>query len=202
MVARRLGHLAVNRSPLVLALPRGGVPVASRVAEAVGGDLDLLLVRKISAPGRPELGVGAVAENGDPIFDDGLLQRLGLTPAALTAETAAACTELARRNAHYRGKRPAPDPADRLTILVDDGVATGCTARAALRWLRARHAGPILLAAPVCSREADHALSTDADAVICLKRPASFTAVAGFYDDFAQLTDADVHRHLLVRVTS
>lgn len=192
MVARHLGTLGLDRRPLVLALPRGGVPVAAGVAASIGADLDLVIARKIGAPGRPELGVGAIAEDGQPVFDEELLGELGLTAPDLAATVAAEREELARRVHAYRGDRPAADVADRLVIVVDDGVATGVTARAALRWLRERGAHGLVLAAPVCSRDADHALATDADLVICLERPARFGAVGRFYEDFAQLTDADV----------
>ncbi|MEV4641932.1 phosphoribosyltransferase family protein [Actinoplanes sp. NPDC049548] len=191
-VARHLGTFGMDRRPLVLALPRGGVPVAAGVAAAVGADLDLVIVRKIGAPGRPELGVGAVAEDGQPVFDDALLAELGLTPADLAATVAVERAELARRVTAYRGGRPAGPVTDRLVIVVDDGVATGVTARAALRWLRDRGARALVLAAPVCSRDADHALAADADLVICLQKPARFGAVGRFYEDFSQLTDADV----------
>ncbi|GGQ61481.1 phosphoribosyltransferase [Couchioplanes azureus] len=191
-MARHLGNFGLDRRPLVLALPRGGVPVAARVAAAVAADLDLVVARKIGAPGRPELGVGAIAEDGEPVFDDGLLATLGLTQADLSGTVAAERRELARRIQVYRGDRPPPDVTDRLAILVDDGVATGVTARAALRWIRSRGAHALVLAAPVCSREADHSLAADADLVICLERPARFGAVGWFYEDFTQLTDADV----------
>lgn len=192
MVARHLGNFGLDRRPLVLALPRGGVPVAARVAAAVGGDLDLVVARKIGAPGQPELGVGAIAEDGEPVFDHELLAALGLEPRDLSDAVAAERRELTRRIRVYRGDRPAVDVTDRLAIVVDDGVATGVTARAALRWLRSRRAHSLVLAAPVCSREADHSLAADADLVICLERPARFGAVGRFYEDFAQLTDADV----------
>ncbi|OJF14726.1 putative phosphoribosyltransferase [Couchioplanes caeruleus] len=199
MVARHLGNFGLVRRPLVLALPRGGVPVAARVAAAVGADLDLVVARKIGAPGRPELGVGAIAEDGEPVFDDELLATLGLTPPDLSGIVEAERRELARRIEVYRDGQPPPEVTDRLAIVVDDGVATGVTARAALRWLRSRGAHPLVLAAPVCSREADHSLAADADLVICLERPARFGAVGRFYEDFAQLTDADVRECTAVR---
>ncbi|BCJ48963.1 phosphoribosyltransferase [Actinoplanes sp. NBRC 14428] len=191
-VARHLGNVGLTRCPLVLALPRGGVPVAAGVAAAVGAELDLVVARKIGAPGRPELGVGALAEDGEPVFDRGLLGELGLTPQDLDGTVAAERAELDRRIRAYRGDRPAAEVADRVVIVVDDGVATGVTARAALRWLRGRGARPLVLAAPVCSHEADRSLAADADLVICLRRPERFGAVGRFYRDFAQLGDADV----------
>ncbi|MFI7602004.1 phosphoribosyltransferase [Actinoplanes sp. NPDC049681] len=198
MVARHIGTRGLDRRPLVLALPRGGVPVAAGVAAIVGGDLGLVIARKIGAPGRPELGVGAVAEDGQPVFDEDSLRELGLTQADLAETVAAERAELARRIQAYRGDRPAVAVMDRLVIVVDDGVATGVTARAALRWLRERGAHRLVLATPVCSRDADHALAADADLVICLERPLQFGAVGRFYQDFTQLTDDDVRAvHLI-----
>jgi predicted phosphoribosyltransferase len=180
--------------PLVLALPRGGVPVAAPVAERLGADLGMLLARKIGAPGRPELGVGAIAEDGPPLFDAALLDALRLTADDLAGAVAYERAELARRARAYRGDRAPPDPAGRVVVLVDDGLATGVTARAALRWLRARGAARTVLAVPVCSPPARAALRAEADAVICLHAPRAFRAVGEWYTDFHQLSDEDVSR--------
>ncbi|MEV4704462.1 phosphoribosyltransferase family protein [Actinoplanes sp. NPDC049316] len=196
MVARHLGNYRVDGRPLVLALPRGGVPVAAKVAGVIDGDLDVVIARKIGAPGRPELGVGAVAEDGEPVFDPFLPADLGISPEDLAGAVTRERAELARRIRAYRGDRPAPEVTGRLVVLVDDGVATGVTARAALRSLRARGARPLVLAAPVCSREADRFLGAEADLVICLERPVRFRAVGRYYEDFAQLSDEDVRRAL------
>jgi putative phosphoribosyl transferase len=198
-VARRIAHLGVEQRPLVLALPRGGVPVAARVADMIGADLDLIVARKVTPPGRPEYGVGAIAEDGPPVFDADALVELGLTEADLAGEVERERTELRRRVRDYRGDRPVPDPTGRVVVVVDDGVATGVTARAALRWLRERPARVLVLAAPVCSRAADHALATDADVVICLEHPARFGAVGNWYTDFTQLSDDDVRDALGAR---
>jgi predicted phosphoribosyltransferase len=178
--------------PLVLALPRGGVPVAVQVAGRLGADLDIVLARKIGAPGRAEFGVGAIAEDGPPVFDQSSLDYLGITPDHLAGTVAAERAELERRVRRYRAGRPAPSVVGRVVVLVDDGLATGVTARAALRWLRDQGPRRTILAAPVCARQAREALAADADLVVCLSAPPEFHAVGQWYDDFHQLTDEDV----------
>ncbi|GIM91061.1 phosphoribosyltransferase [Paractinoplanes toevensis] len=193
-LAAEVAH-AVREStgkPLILALPRGGVPVAAQVAARTGGDLDIVLARKIGAPGRPEFGVGAIAEDGPPVFDQAILEALGITADDLAGTVAAEREELSRRVRRYRAGRPAPHATGRVVVLVDDGLATGVTARAALRRLRADHPQRLLLAVPVCSPAAQDALSAEADEVVCLSAPSSFRAVGEWYGDFHQLTDDDV----------
>jgi putative phosphoribosyl transferase len=136
----------VSSRPLVLALPRGGVPVAAPVADAIGGDLDIVLARKIGAPGQPELGVGAIAEDGPPVFDDTALHYLGITTDDLADTVEQERAELTRRAHRYRRDQPAPHVADRTVVLVDDGLATGVTAHAAVRWLHTRRPRRLVLA--------------------------------------------------------
>jgi len=199
-VAEHLGEAPDGSArPLVLALPRGGVPVAARVADAVDGDLDVVVARKIGAPGHPEFGVGALAEDGPVVFDRRSLRYLGLTEADLADTVAGERDEVRRRVARYRAGRPAPDPAGRTVVLVDDGLATGVTARAALRWLHRHNPELVILAAPVCSPQARTDMALDADTVLCLHAPQAFRAVGQFYADFRQLTDADVDRVLAAR---
>jgi predicted phosphoribosyltransferase len=185
--------------PLVLALPRGGVPVAARVAERIGGDLDIVLARKIGAPGRPEFGVGAIAEDGPPVFDAGSLAALGITEEDLAGTVAAEREELTRRARRYRAGRPSPDPTGRTVVLVDDGLATGVTARAVLHRLHDQQPARLVLAVPVGAPEAYEALTADADEVVCLSAPEGFGAVGRWYENFDQLTDEDVDEALRVR---
>ena len=194
-VAEKLPGEASGR-PLVLALPRGGVPVAVPVAERIGGDLDVVIARKIGAPGRPEYGVGAIAEDGPPVFDAEALAFLGMGEESFADAIERERAELRRRVRRYRGDRPSPAVTDRDVVLIDDGLATGVTARAALRWLRGQRPHRLILAVPVCSRRACDALSADADAVVSLHAPAHFQAVGQWYTDFRQLTDDDVVRAL------
>jgi putative phosphoribosyl transferase len=190
LLAARLG--ALEPEPLVLALPRGGVPVAARVAEAVGGRLEIVVARKIGAPGEPEFGIGALAEDGPPVYDRESLRRLNLTEDDLAPVVAHERAEVRRRIERYRGGRPAPDAADREVVLVDDGLATGVTALATLHWLRQHGPRRIVVAVPVCSGPARQRLARLADTVLCLQEPEWFGAVGRWYADFRQLTDADV----------
>lgn len=178
--------------PIVLALPRGGVAVAWEVAHDLGAPLDVLVTRKIGHPAQPELGVGAIAEGGDPVYDEMLLHELGLSRAELAEVVDRERAELARRVQVYRGGRPAPDVAGKCVILVDDGLATGVTARAALRALRAAGTARTVLAVPVGSPDSAVALASEADDLVVLATPRGFRAVGEWYASFGQLTDEDV----------
>jgi putative phosphoribosyl transferase len=178
--------------PLVLALPRGGVPVAREVADALTAPLDVLVTRKIGYPYQPELGVGAIAEGGEPVYDDEFLRRLGLSRSELGPVVARERAELDRRVRVYRGGRPPPDVAGRTVILVDDGLATGVTARAALRSLRRRATGQTVLAVPVAAPSSAAAMLSEADTVVALALPETFRAVGEWYVSFGQLSDSDV----------
>ncbi|HEU4422668.1 MAG TPA: phosphoribosyltransferase family protein [Pilimelia sp.] len=194
-VVARLGDLASQR-PAVLALPRGGVPVARHVADALDADLDVVVARKIGLPWQPELGIGAVTADGPARFDHDLLRRLGLDPRALAPVVERERAEARRRLQRYRGDRPPPPITGRPVIVVDDGLATGVTARAALRDLRTHRPAWLVFAAPVCARSSAAALTAEADDLISVQQPADFHAVGAWYDDFAQLTDDDVERQL------
>jgi putative phosphoribosyl transferase len=178
---------------VVLALPRGGVAVAKQVAAVLGVPMNVIVTRKIGYPRQPELGVGAVAEGlGTAVYDAGLLVRLSLSPADLAPVVTAERAELARRVQVYRGGRPLPQVAGWCVIVVDDGLATGVTARAALRSLRAAHAAYLVLAAPVAAPAAAEEMRAEADRVIILATPRRFRSVGQWYTSFGQLTDADV----------
>ena len=177
--------------PLVLALPRGGVPVGVEVAAALRAPVDIVVARKIGAPGRSELGVGAVTVDGAPVFDADLLDRLGLHVDQLSATVERERCEARRRVAAFRGDRLAPVITGRSVIVVDDGLATGVTARAAVRSLREDRPGRLVLAVPVGSRQAVASLSEEVE-VVCLQTPTRFCAVGYHYVDFSQLDDDDV----------
>lgn len=179
-------------APFVLALPRGGLPVADEIARALGAPLDVVVARKIGAPFQPELGVGAVAGDAQPVYDPVLMGHLGLSERDVAATAEREQAELKRREAAYRRGRGELDLTGRTAVLVDDGVATGSTARAALRAVR--QAGPVrtVLAAPVCSREATEQLSGDADEIVCAYVPPAFGSVGFWYADFPQLGDDEV----------
>ena len=181
---------------VVLALPRGGVPVGREVSMALGIPLDVLVTRKIGYPPQPELGVGAVAEGGQPVFDEDMLAHLGLTPAALAPVVSRELAELGRRIVAYRGRRPTVTVRGRDVIVTDDGLATGVTARAALRAVRAAGARRVVLAVPVAAPSSAAAMLAEADLVVVLAAPAAFRAVGEWYQSFGQLNDADVIRLL------
>ena len=177
---------------VVAALPRGGVAVGQEVATSLRVPLEVLVTRKIGHPEERELGLGAIAEGGDPVFDDEMLARVGLTPADLAGVVASERTELERRVLVYRGGRPPPDFKGRVVLVVDDGLATGVTARAALRAVRASEPARTVLAVPVASVQAVELLKKETDEVVTLVTPRRFRSVGEWYAEFGQLTDADV----------
>ncbi|MBS1890665.1 MAG: phosphoribosyltransferase [Actinobacteria bacterium] len=178
--------------PLVIALPRGGVPVAREIAERLQAPLEVFGVRKLAHPGRPEIGFGAIAEDGTRLVDPESARVLGLRNGDLERITAREVAELRRRIDLYRDGRPAPDVHDRTVVIVDDGVATGLTDGAAIRAIRHRGARRVILAVPVCSASAMELLQGWADSVVTLRIPAQFRGVGDSYLDFGQVADEEV----------
>jgi len=183
-------------TPVVLALPRGGVPVAVEIARKLGAPLDVLIVRKIGAPGNPEYGLGAVVEGGSRYLDEPRIRAVGLTVRELGPTIAREQNEVERRARDYRGDRPPVDVRDRTVILVDDGVATGGTVIAALRALRARDPRRVVVALGVAPPDTVELLHTEADDIVVLLVPTTFFAVGEWYHQFSQVSDDEV-RELL-----
>ncbi|MEO9223874.1 MAG: phosphoribosyltransferase family protein [Acidimicrobiales bacterium] len=179
-------------NPIVLALPRGGVPVAREVAVAIGAPLHVLIARKVGAPGQPEYGIGAVAEGLETPVLTADAARVGLDREGLDALIKRVEAEVDRRVRRYRGDRTLPPLADRDVIIVDDGLATGVTAEAALRAVRQQRPHQLWLAVPVCAMQSSQRLSGLADEVICLASPQGLGLIGSWYEDFAQLTDEEV----------
>jgi putative phosphoribosyl transferase len=182
-----------NKNPLVLGIPRGAVPMAKIIADALGGELDIVLVHKLSHPDQPELAIGAVDENGNAFISDWAAD---LDEAYLEAEKKRQLEVLRRRRAAYTPHRAPIDPKGRIVIVVDDGIATGSTMVAALRALRGKKPKKLIGAVAVASPEGARAMSRECDRVVCLSVPAHFYAVGQFFDDFAQVTDEDVMKIL------
>jgi putative phosphoribosyl transferase len=193
LLAERLLAMRPER-PLVLALPRGGVPVAAEIARALAAPLDIVFVRKLGAPDQPELAVGAVADGGEPeiVRNLQIVGALGLGDDYIEAAAARELAIIERRRHEWAGLRPGIGAEGRTAIVVDDGVATGMTMHAALRRLRREKPARLIAAAPVASREAVAMLEHEADAVVCLSIPRRFGSVGAFYRRFVQISDEEV----------
>jgi putative phosphoribosyl transferase len=178
--------------PVVIGLPRGGVPVAEEIATRLGATLEVLAVRKIGAPGNPEYGIGAIAEDGTRVLDREAVAALGIDGGTLEAIVARESTELRRRVEAYRGNRPSTSLRGRTVIVVDDGVATGVTDTAALRATRRHRPRRLVLAVPVCAPDSAERLRAEADELVCLIEPAQLYGVGQWYADFTQVSDAEV----------
>jgi predicted phosphoribosyltransferase len=200
-LAAELTNYADQNDVLVLALPRGGVPVAYEVARALRAPLDVFMVRKLGVPGYEELAMGAIATGGVRVLDEEVVRMLHLPRDVIERATAIEMTELERRERQYRGDRPAPDVRGRTVILIDDGLATGSTMRAAIAALKKEGAKRIVVAVPVAPPETCQALRAQVDDVLCAVTPEPFRAVGLWYGDFSQTTDEEV-RDLLARAAS
>ncbi len=192
MLASQLEQYARRPDALVLGLPRGGVPVAFEVARALHLPLDVMLVRKLGVPGQEELAMGAIASGGRRILNAHVIEDLGIPAHIIDMVTARECQELERRERLYRGSRPAANVRGRVVILVDDGIATGATMRAAIAALRQAGAASIVVAVPVAPPPVCADLRDEADEVICLMTPALFFGVGRWYQDFSPTTDDEV----------
>jgi len=181
-----------DEDPVVIGLPRGGVPVAEEIAAALDAPLEVLAVRKLGAPHNPEYGIGAIAEGGIRVFDSEALAVLGINGGVLDSIVSRETEELRRRVAAYRGERPLIDLRGRTAIVVDDGVATGVTDTAALRAVRRLRPRRLVLAVPVCAPDSALRLREEADEVVCLSEPPLLYGVGQWYRDFSQVSDAEV----------
>ena len=195
-LARRLEKYAGRKDVVVLALPRGGVPVASAVATALDAPLDIYMVRKLGVPGHAELAMGAIATGGVRVLNDEVVAWHQLTPETIESVTHAEQEELERRERAYRRGRPPTGVKGKVALLVDDGLATGATMRAAVLAVRQLRPSRVVVAAPVGAREASEALGAVADEVICPYTPEPFSAVGLWYAEFPQTTDEEVCRLL------
>lgn len=189
LLARRLSAYYKNKNPLVLAIPRGAIGMAEIIADVLRGELDVVLVHKLGAPGQPELAIGAIDETGN-VFLSGY--GLDIDSAYLEAEKQAQLAVLRKRRARYTPSRGPIDPHDRIVIVVDDGIATGSTMTAGLRAIRRSKPKKLVGAVAVASPSAAHAMSREADAIVCLDVPAEFYAVGQFFEDFSQVSDEEV----------
>ena len=198
LLATKLAAYANRPDVLVLALPRGGVPVAFAVAKALHAPLDVFLVRKLGVPGHEELAMGAIATSGVRVLNDEVVQYLRIPDEVLNAVAARELQEIRRRERLYRDDRPAPEVYGRTVILVDDGLATGSTMRAVVAALRQQQPARIIVAVPIAALETCEELRAEVDEIVCAVTPEPFYAVGVWYRDFSQTTDGEV-RELLAR---
>jgi predicted phosphoribosyltransferase len=197
-LAQALKQYAGRSGVLVLALPRGGVPVAYEVARELNAPLDVFVVRKLGVPGHEELAMGAIASGGFRVLDENLIQTLKIRDDVVEAVSERSRRELRRQELAFRDDRPPSDVREQIVILVDDGLATGATMRAAVAALRVQHPARIIVAAPTAAASTCEELESEVDECVCVMTPDPFLAVGLWYDDFSQTTDEEV-RHLLRR---
>ena len=196
LLARRLADYKDRDDVVVLALPRGGVPVAYEIARELKAPLDVFVVRKLGVPWQPELAMGAIAGSGTEVLNGDVVTAYNIPPHVIRAVAEREARELKRRLQQYRGDRPAPALRARRVILVDDGLATGSTMRAAVEAIRQDQPQKIIVAVPVAAAETCKEFESEVDQIICLRTPSGFAAVGRWYEDFSQTTDDEV-RELL-----
>jgi predicted phosphoribosyltransferase len=201
LLAARFSALAARKDVVVLALPRGGVPIGYAVATALGVTLDVFVVRKLGVPGHEELAMGAIASGDVQLVNHDVVNALGIPPNVIDQVARQERVELDRREQLYRGKRPMTPLANKTVLLVDDGLATGSTMRAAIAAVRQQHPASIIVGVPVGAPSTCQELTKDADEVVCLRTPEPFVAVGLWYRDFSETSDAEV-RTLLGRKPS
>ncbi|GAA0840179.1 phosphoribosyltransferase [Marinobacter szutsaonensis] len=195
-LAKAMENYRDRQDLLVLALPRGGVPVAYELAEALHAPMDLMLVRKLGTPGQRELAMGAIASGGIRVLNDDLVSYLHISEQTLEQVVAMEQKELERREQAYRGDRPRPEIEGKCVILVDDGIATGATMRVAIKALRGQQPKELVVAVPVAPADTIETLRNEADDVVCLATPEPFTAIGLWYVDFGQVSDEEVTKQL------
>lgn len=196
ILAKELVPFSKQNDVIVLALPRGGVPVAFEIAKTLHAPLDVFIVRKLGVPGHSELAMGAIAMGGVTVLNDDIVASLKISPAELEAVKEKELIELKRREVTYRDNEPFPDLKNKVIILVDDGIATGATMRAAIKALRQLKVDKIIVAVPVAAMETCEVIQKLADGLICPLRPYQFYAVGAWYDDFNQTEDNEVFQLL------
>jgi len=199
-LAEKLSRFMDER-PVVFALPRGGVPVGYEISRSLGAPLDVFVSRKLGAPDQPEFGIGAVAAGGVRVLNQDVVRRLGIPEDYVEQITARETAEVSRRLRYFRGDRPEPEVGGRTAILVDDGLATGVTARAAVESLRRRRPRRLILAAPVCAAQTAELFRHAVDQLVCLECPSDLGAIGFWYKDFEQTSDEEV-MELLERARS
>jgi putative phosphoribosyl transferase len=196
ILAQKLSAYTGQTDVIVLALPRGGVPVAYEVALALNAPLDIFLVRKLGLPGREELAIGAIASGGIRVLNEDIIRVLGVPNEVINIVARNELQELERREHTYRGDRPAPDLRDRKVILIDDGLATGASMRAAVVGVRAQHPARLVIAVPAAAPELCNAFQFEVDEMVCAMTPEPFYGLSRWYEDFSQTTDAEVRMFL------
>jgi putative phosphoribosyl transferase len=196
LLARQLHPYKGREDVIVFALPRGGVPVGYEIARELNAPLDVFVVRKLGVPWQPELAMGAIAGDGIEVLNGDVVTAYNIPPHVIRSVAEREGDELKRRLLHYRGDRPFPDVTGKIAILVDDGLATGSTMKAAVRAVRQKHPASVVVAVPVAAADTCRELRREVDDIVCLHTPHEFSAVGLWYDDFSQTTDEEV-RHLL-----